>query len=178
MNGFDIRAVGWVVTRDACYEGARVLLGLEPRLGKLALQELGRHWAKVVTVVQVDRRAMSFGERILLTGSASLSKRSEEAVQEFLERLAILSPRLYDSDALRARCLRGSIQVVAGCVLLAVFGHSASPENPTIGHAAIAAILLTAWSFMTTFQLCRMYRLAKHLLGHRAERRRDAKSET
>ena len=44
MTEFDLRALGWVVTRDACWEIARSLAGRTPRLPLAATRELTERW--------------------------------------------------------------------------------------------------------------------------------------
>jgi hypothetical protein len=47
VNGFDLQAVGWVVTRDVCWETVRTFLGLPARLPQAMFAELARRWERV-----------------------------------------------------------------------------------------------------------------------------------
>jgi hypothetical protein len=178
MNGFDVHAVGWVVTRDVCCEGARTCLGLKSRLSRVALEELGKHWARVANAVHDDRAAMTLGERLLLTGSGPLSRKSEARMREFLERLVTLCPERYGRQGLNLRSLLGFVRVAVGAFSFLLLGHYGSPENPTLGQAAIVALLIGCWFLATTFQLRRMHGLVVHLLGEKAESPRRTEGET
>ena len=88
-------------------------------------------------------------------------------MQQFLERLVVLCPELYGNQALGFRCLVNLIQVVAGFFLFLILGRYASPDDPTLGQAAIVFLLMGCWALTTGFQLERMYRLVVHLVGRR-----------
>jgi len=51
------------------------------------------------------------------------------------------------------------IQVVASFFLFLILGRYASPEDPTLGQAAIVFLLMGCWALTTAFQLERMDRL-------------------
>src|SRR5258705_5156654 len=51
MNESDLRALGWVVTRDAFWEVARTLAGRTPRLPFKAMQGLAERWQALQAVV-------------------------------------------------------------------------------------------------------------------------------
>ena len=47
MKRRDVRALGWVVTRDTCFEIARRALGRRPRMPTAALRQLGARWRDI-----------------------------------------------------------------------------------------------------------------------------------
>lgn len=165
VNGFDVQAIGWVLTRDICCEVARTCLGLKPPLARATLEELGKRWRKVAAAVADDRMAMSYGARIVWARGLPLSNKSEEAMQEFIKRLIAFRPDRYSTRALRARCVDGCIQTAAGFLGCLILGHYASPENPTLGQAALVLLLMGCWSLTTTFQLRRIYNVIRRLGG-------------
>lgn len=165
MNGFDVQAVAWVVTRDFGCEAVRAWLGLKPPMATATLEELGRRWRKLISAVADDRMATSYGARILWTRSLPLSNKGEEAMQEFIERLIAFCPDRYAARALRGRCVDACIQTAAGVLGCLILGHYASPENPTLGQAALVLFLMGCWSLTTTFQLRRMYNLIRRRDG-------------
>ena len=163
MNRIDVQAIGWIVTRDLCSEGARAYLGLKPRLEKATLQELGRRWLNVEAAVKDDQMTMSLVTRIMWPRRALLSKKSEEAMKAFLGKLVACSPGLYGHQALRGRCFGGCVHVMASFLCCLILGHHASAENSTLGLASLGFFLVACWSLVVAFQLSLAYRLVGRL---------------
>ena len=171
MNGFDVQAIGWIVTRDLCTEAARRFLGLTPRFERAALDELARRWDNVNAAVLGDQRAMSCAARILRPRRTPLSNSSVAAMKAFIEELVTLSPHLYGYAGLRSRCLGECVQLIASLVCCLLFGLYASPDTPMFGRASLCFFLVGCWSSAVTFQLYRACRLtdrlgARSVTGH------------
>jgi len=87
MNRLDVRALGWVVTRDALSEIAHVALGGRRRTPLVTLGELGDRWRAVHASLAADQSEPLVA--FLVWGfTTSLSKQREKAVVEFVERTA------------------------------------------------------------------------------------------
>lgn len=159
----DTHAVGWIVTRDLCIEAARTFLGLQPRLERAGLEQLSRLWLSLVSAVHADQRTMSFTERILRPRRTPLSKKSEEAMKAFVQRLVAFYPGLYGHETLRGRCIGGCVQLIASCFCCLMVAHDASPEIPMLGWISLCFFLVGCWSLVATLQLLVAWRLIDRL---------------
>jgi hypothetical protein len=163
VNGFDVHAVGWLVTRDLSCHAACALLGLRPAIAKATLEGLWSQWRDVTRMVDEDLAAGGYGARVLQAGATPLSRHSEAAMREFFRRLVAFRSDKYAASALRGRCAAASLQMLASflcCVVL----NSYAAENPTFDQAALAFLLVGCWYLMTGLQLFRAHRLTR-LLG-------------
>src|SRR5450631_815406 len=162
MNRLDVRALGWVVTRDAVAELAHVLLGGRRTIPLAALQELGARWRAVHASPAADQSEPLVA---FLVGkfTTSLSRQREKAVVEFVESLQACSPKLYSEQALRHRCLTGVRQASASFALGAILAHWTSSDIPIIADSALVLFAVAGWSFVTTVQLWRTYHLVKRI---------------
>ena len=77
MNRLDVRALGWVVTRDALSEMAHVAFGARRRIPRVALGQLGDRWRAVHASPAADQPELLVA---FLVGkfTTSLSKQSEK----------------------------------------------------------------------------------------------------
>jgi hypothetical protein len=163
VNGFDVHAVGWVVTRDMCGEAARTFLCLEPRLERDALEPLAALWYRVVVATREDQSALDYATRLLEPRRTPLSVRSEAAMRAFAGKLVEVCPRLYAHEALRRRCLGACGRLIASLLCFLLLAASASPAAPLLGLASVCFLLVACWSFATTSQLFAAYRLIGQL---------------
>ena len=161
VNGFDLQAVGWVVTRDVCWEAVRTFLGLRTRLPGAMFGELGRRWESVQRSAGEDWNRMDCWTRLLQPRRAPLSRRTEEALGAFVEQLAVSCPDRYGSRAL----LRRSLDVlgrVAGVALCAFLVQRYAPAgSPALAPAELAFVLIGGWSVAVAIQLWQVYALAR-----------------
>jgi len=180
VNGFDVQAIGWIVTRDACCDAARVFFGLKPRLPRASLGELGTRWHSVGAAVHDHRMAMTYWTRIICPRRTPLSQKAEQALEAFVETLITCCPDLYGYQALRSRCLGAGMQLAASCLCFVVLAPYVSVENSTIGQVQLVLFLMGCWSLAVTIQLWRMYRLVGSLLPNNRQsllsRRQDRRS--
>ena len=175
MNGFDVQAIGWIVTRDLCTELARALLGLRPRLERAALEKLASRWLSLNAAVLDDQRTRSYAAQILWPRRIRLSERSEAAMKAFIAELVAFSPRMYGYQGLRGRCFGECVQLVASFLCSVMLGHYGSTDIPTLGQASLGFFLLGCWSFAVTVQLYGACRLVGRLdAEHAVQRRRTA----
>jgi len=163
MTGFEVRALGCVVTRDACFDIARTAWGGRPRMPQAMSREQQDLWR----LVQSSLRADVPGRRgALLIGplGASLSAASERAITEFVRHLVACCPDLYSEPALRrrwhGRCAAFAATTVAGAILARV----APPDTATLGDVSLAFLLIAGWSLVTAMQLRRTHRLVERML--------------
>jgi hypothetical protein len=165
MNGFDVRALGWVVTRDICSEMARAAVGRRPRLSPATLRELLDRWRVFQSSLRADqswRRNLS----VILPLATPLSKASETAIADFVDQLIACCPDLYSEPALRSRCLNGCATFIASAAAGAVLGGLAPSDNSIIGDAALVLLVIACWSLVTTIQLWRTHRLVGPMVQH------------
>jgi len=158
MNRLDMRALGWVVTRDAWSELVRVALGRGRHMPVATLRELGDRWRAVSTSPAGDQRRPH--DLFLAT---SLSWQREKAVLEFIETLQGSCPDLYGEHVLRQRYLNAICQAIASFALGALLACWASSDLPIIGESTLVLFAIACWSLATAVQLWRTHRLVKQL---------------
>jgi hypothetical protein len=167
MNGLDLRALGWVVTRDAAVEVAHATFGGRRRIPLAALRELGDRWRAVQASPTANQPepliAFLFGKF-----TASASNHGEKAVVEFVDSLQACSPELYSEQALRHRYLNAARQAAASFALGAILARWTSADVPIIGDAAFVLFAIACWSLVTTIQLWRTHHLVKRISQFRS----------
>lgn len=168
MNGIDVRALGWVATRDICAEMARTAIGGRARISPAMLRELGDRWRAVQTSLQADR-SWRLNMSVIVPLATPLSKASETAIAEFVEQLAIRFPDRYRELALQRRWLNGCATFIASAAASAVLASIASSDIPIIGDAALVLLVMACWSFITTIQLWRTHRLVEWMRQHHTQ---------
>jgi len=161
VNGFDLQAVGWIVTRDVCWETVRTFLGLPTRLPQTIFAELGHRWERVQRWAGEDWKNMDCWTRLLAPRRTPLSKRTEEALGAFVEELAASCPDRYGFRALRRRWL-DVLGRVLGIALCAFVVERYSPAGSSaLAQAELALVMIGGWSAVVAIQLWQMYALAR-----------------
>lgn len=152
MTEFDLRALGWVVTRDACWEIARSLAGRKPRLPLAATQGLMKRWQ----TVQAAAAKTAAPHLTPIVSSPLLRPMSAEtcaATAEYLTLLSASCPELYSLHAVRERCRRASAQAIAGFGGSLLLGALAGPANQLTADLAVVLLVMGAWNLTTFVQL-------------------------
>jgi len=165
VNGLDVRALGWVVTRDACSEVVRVALGRERQISIAALRTLGDRWRAVSVSPVAEQRGP-----LDLFLATSLSKQREKAVLAFIETLQYSCPDLYSEQVLRQRYRNAFCQAVASCALGAFLAYWASSDFPIVGDSMLVLFAIACWRLVTSIQLARTHRLVKQIRQDRSFR--------
>jgi hypothetical protein len=162
MNRLEVRALGWVVTRDVISEIAQASLGRQRRIPLAALQELGDRWCAVHASPTADQPEP---HATLPAGkfTTSLSKQRAKAVVEFIDSLQACSPGLYSEQALRHRYLNAARQAVASFALGAILAHSTLSDIPIIGNSVIVLFAIACWSCVATVELWRTHDLVARI---------------
>ena len=171
MNGFDLRAIGWVITCDICAEIIRVACGATQRIEPDALRTLLDQWRTLQ-----DARIRVRGAAPLVTfesPSAALSPHTARALEQFVEWMTVTWPSRYSAIALRQRCLNGACQVLTGWAGSSLLAGVASSSGSVLSDAALVLLVMALWSLLRTVQLWRIYRMVKRL----ASRRRSLHSQ-
>jgi hypothetical protein len=163
VNGFDVRAIGWVVTRDACAEIARALFGVRRQVVAEALQSLGKHWLAVHACLREDAGIAS-GNPLQPLGTA-LSSKSEEAVDNVVLHMVSCCPQRYSEPVLRGRWLSAAAQALVGIVGGTAAGSFATPERMFFSDTAIVLLVMSCYSLMSAIQLWRTHGIVKRLNG-------------
>jgi hypothetical protein len=161
VNRFDVRAIGWVVTRDACAEIARALFGARRQVAVEALRSLGKRWLAVLACLREDARVAS--GNLLQPLRTALSPKSEEAVNDFVLHMVSCCPQRYSEPVLRGRCLSAAAQAFVGLVGGTTAGSFATPERMFFGDMAIVLLVMTCGSLISAIHLWRTYRIVKRL---------------
>jgi len=174
VNGFDVHALGWIVTRDLLIELARTFVGFRPRLERAGLDGLASRWLRLNAAVLDDQRTRSWAEQLMSPRRVSLSDKSMQALKAFVADLVAFCPRMYGYRALRGRCFAECIQLVASFLCGAVLAGYGSTDVPILARASLCFFVLGCWSFAVTVQLCVACRLVARLGTEPAARRRDA----
>jgi len=162
MNEFDVRALGWVVTRDAFWEVARSLAGRTPRLPLAAMQGLAERWQTLLAAVAKARGA-PLARMFSSPLSRPMSAEACAAAADYLTLLRTLCPELYSTRVIGERCRRGCVKAIAGVGGSIGLGFFASPDQPLIADAAIVLFAMAAWHLVTSVQLHRVRRLMSQL---------------
>jgi len=167
MTEFDLRALGWVVTRDAFWEIARSLAGQKPRVPLAAMQELAERWRALQAVAaRTPRPTLA---RISLGSSLRrVSAETHAAAAEYLEVLCGACPDLYAPHVLGHRCRHASALALAGFSGALALGSLTDPAYPLIADAALVLFVMGVWHLLTFLQL----RSVRKLMSQRARRRR------
>ena len=131
MNGFDVRAIGWVVAGDACADIARTLVGVRRRVPVDVLQSLGTHWQAVLAALREDPRGA--GLRALRPLGNPLSATSEGAVADFVLQMVSCCPQRYSEAVLRGRCVSAAAQALVGFLGGATAAWFTTPEHVLCG---------------------------------------------
>jgi len=93
MRRLDLRALGWVVTRDACSEIARKALGRRPKMPTAAFRELGDRWRAIQAPCVADQ-AEPFGAFLVAQPRTFQSEQRDNVVIEFVDCLQAFRPDL------------------------------------------------------------------------------------
>jgi hypothetical protein len=162
MNEFDVRALGWVVTRDAFWEVVRSLAGRKPRLPFAAMQGLMKRWQTLQAAVE-----KTSGPPLTRIVSSSLlrptSAETSAAAADYLTLLSTSCPELYTPRVMDERCRRGSAKAIAGLGGSIGLGFFASLGYSLIADAAVVLFAMGAWHLMTSLQLRCVRRLISQL---------------
>lgn len=157
MRSVDVRALGWVVTRDVCADMLRALVGRPRRVPRAALRRLGPLWSAVRAALDMDRH----GSRLdAANRGPQASTRTEAALRVFVERLVASCPAWYGEQALRSRCLHGGATGFAAVALAAILSYVAPTGDAIIGSALLA---IGCWKSVTSVQLWQAGRVIGHL---------------
>ncbi len=162
MKRRDVRALGWVVTRDACVEIARRLLGRRRRMPTAALRELGARWRDIHASPIADK-AGPIDAFLVGQPATAQSKECDKTVIAFVDCLQHFRPDLYSEQALRKRCLSGCGHVIVSLAFGAIVASFASSDIPIIGDAALVLFAIASWYLVTTIQLWRTHLLVKRV---------------
>lgn len=174
VNGFDVHAIGWIVTRDLWTEFARTFVGFRPRLERAALNDLASRWHRLNAAVLDDQRTRSWAEQLMWPRRVSLSDKSVQALKAFIAELVAFCPRMYGYRGLGSRCFAEGVQLVASFLCSAMLAGYGQASVPLLAQASLVFFVLGCWSFAVTVQLYRACRLVGRLGMTPAARQRDA----
>jgi hypothetical protein len=161
MTGFDLRAVGWVVTRDIFADALRTAFGAPPRIEPDALQALGAQWCKLQDACSRDPDASSLAA--LLSPSTRLSAPSADALAAFVDRLTALCPDRYGLAALRRRGRTSLAQACIGCFGGGLLSGAAVSPDTLVGDVALVLLVMGLCHLVSATQLWRTLRIVKRL---------------
>jgi hypothetical protein len=152
MTEFALRALGWVVARDACCEIVRSLVYGTPRIPLAVVRVLTIGWQTLDAAAAKTSRPLW-----TRTGSTSslrpMSAETCAAVADYLTLLCTSFPELYSLPVLRERCCRAAAQALAGLGGAMTFGSLAGPNSPLCTDIAVVLFAMGAWGLMTFVQL-------------------------
>jgi hypothetical protein len=160
MNGFDVHALGWIVTVDTFAEVLRVAFRGRCKTSPAALAALGERWRAVLSSIRSDRSSRLYLS-LIVPLAMPLSKDSQTAVVEFVDRLEACYPDRYSEQVLRSRCLSGCAKFVTSAATAAILATFASSAVPMVGDVALVLFVIAGWNLVMTNQLWRTHRLMK-----------------
>ena len=161
VNGFDVQAVGWTLTRDVCWEAVRTFFGLRARLPQAMFGELGRRWERVEGSAREDWTRMDCLTRLIGPRRAPLSSRTEEALAAFVRQLAVSCPDRYGLRALRRRGVDILGRVIGVAICFFLLHRYAPASSSALAPAELALVLIGGWSLAVAIQLAHLYALAR-----------------
>jgi hypothetical protein len=151
MTEFDLRALGWVVARDAFCEIVRSLAFGTPHIPLAVMQVLAKGWQTLDAAAAKTSRPL-----LTRTGSISslrpMSADTCAAVADYLTLLCASFPELYSLRVLRERCRRAGAQAIAGLGGAMTFDALAG-DYPLTADIAVVLFAMGAWGLMTFVQL-------------------------
>ena len=152
MTEFDLRAIGWVVTRDLVWEVARSLAGRTRHLSLEAMEGLNERWQAIQAAAA--RTSDPYLARLVSSPLVrAVSAETRAAAAEYLIHLSAACPELYSLQAMDERCRRAGGLAIAGTGGSMVFGYLADPSIPLVADAAIVLFAMGAWHLITFLQL-------------------------
>jgi hypothetical protein len=158
-----VRALGWVVTRDTCFEIARRALGRRPTMSTAAFRELGARWRAIHAPSIADQSGPLSAFLVAPPPSTPQSKQREDAVIALVDSLQSFRPDLYSERALRHRCLRACAHVIVSLALGAILASWTPPDIPTVRDASLVMFAMASWYVVTAIQLWRAHLLVKRI---------------
>ena len=163
MTEFDLRALGWVVTRDALWEITRSLAGRTSRLPTTATQELAERW-RALQAVAAKPSAPNLTRTGLGSSLRGVSAETHAATAEYLDVLCASCPELYSTHVVSERCRHASALAIAGFGGTLALGSLTHLVQPLISDVVLVLLLMGAWHLLTFLQLRSVRRLlAQHV---------------
>jgi hypothetical protein len=160
VNASQLRAVGWVFTRDVFVDSVRAAFGAPRRIEPKTVAAMAQHWCAVEQATRAERVSSI---ATFASGAAALSARSAEALTVFVERIVAECPARYAPAALRQRCRLGVAQAASGFVGGLLLSSASAAPDSLAAESAFVLFAMGLWSSMTTLQLWQIYRLVKEL---------------
>lgn len=154
----DLRAVGWVLTRDALAEVLRAKLGGARRIDDRVLRSVATQW-RALALGEANRSGPNALPRVPLTATP-LSTEGAEKLAEILREVGARWPAQYGVPALRRRTLLTAAQSAIGFAVGLALTGSASAASPTLGAVALVMITMGLWSMAVATQLARTLYIA------------------
>ena len=155
----DLRAVGWVITRDAFAELTRVKLGRGRRIDARVLRAVAAQWRALE-----DRQAQP-GQHAsvsrLSLDALPLSPQASYRLAAILRELGARWPAQYGVPALRRRGVLAATQSGIGFAAGLVLSGTASAESTTWAGVALVMLVMGFWSLAIASQLWRTWRMAR-----------------
>jgi hypothetical protein len=161
MKRYDVRALGWVVTRDTCSEIVRRALGRPATMSTAAFRELGARWRAVQA--PVSDQSGPLNAFLVAQPSVPQSKQRDDAVIAFVDTLQSLGPDLYSEPALRRRCLRACAHVIVSLALGAIFVTWAPPDIPIVRDASLVLFAMASCYIVAANQLWHAHLLVRRI---------------
>ena len=153
-NSADLRALGWVVTRDACGEVVRSMFGTPRRIAPEALRGLVNRWRRL-QVLRVEEARVAVQWR-----AAPLSPPVSEQCRLFVQQLVSDWPDQYAAPALRRRRMNAILQALVG------YGGSFLLRDSTdalLDSVSTVLLVMGCWSLLSGIQVSRVLGLVRRL---------------
>jgi hypothetical protein len=164
LNGFDLRAIGWVVTRDTFADLVRAALGARGVLDPEALRANATRWSALETAYYAERGGSL--PALLTPSAASLPRASAAALTEFVRQLVADAPERYAPAALRSRFRQRFAQALIGFGAGALLCAGGAEAHSLLADAGLAMLVMGVWSIVTAVQLWRAFRVVDEIVHH------------
>lgn len=185
MDGFDVHAFGWILTRSTLGEALRIQIGFPPRVDSTRYDRVSELWGELHTAMILDRAGASEKKdpaatrrsrdlfpdpRVLLDPRrAVLGERSKNAMRALLEFLVELWPERFSHAALTKKFWNWTLSAAVNLILLFFVLPVYDLPQPLHGYALIWTLLFGMMSFAFAFQYNRAATLFGRLGIHRDE---------
>jgi hypothetical protein len=164
LNGFDLRAIGWIVTRDTCADIVRAGLGRRGALDPATLRANARRWSAVEAAYYAERGSSL--SVLLAPSAAALPRASATALTDFVRHLVAEAPARYAPAALRSRFRQRFAQAAIGFGAGALLCAGGAEAHSLLADAGLAMLVMGAWSVVTAVQLWRAFRVVDEIVHH------------
>jgi hypothetical protein len=162
LDASDVRAIGWVFTRDACLDAIRGTLHGTRWIDRQQLAGLARQWS-AIGKASADSPQVVVADDTLWR-APRVGTGVSAALEAFVLKLVEACPERYSLGALRQRRRTSLAQSVIGIGGSVLVGQAAPGPDTFVANIALVLLVMGGWSVATTLQLSRVCGIVERLV--------------